>query len=164
MGKNPRRVHLEPIWFQISPTFGVRPLVCKILIFSINSFVIFCVSHEYFLICFQWSRNNKFSSSSRVSGYYVSYRCLAAALFIAILVANGCTTTQASYWLIYLTQLGFIIQTLHLMIAAAVPIQLLLRSQSKDPSQINSNHANTIQLVILKISFSILQMNLEWVY
>lgn len=104
----------------------------------INSFVIFHLS--VVSICFQWSRNNKpDASSSRVCGYYVSYRCLAAALFIAILVANGCTTTQlASYWFIYLTQLGFIIQTLHLMIAAAVPIQLLLRSQLKDPSQINS--------------------------
>lgn len=65
----------------------------------------------------------------RICGYYVTYRCLTAALFLAILVANGSITTKSTYWFIYLTQLGFVLQTLHMMVSAAVPIQQLLYAQ-----------------------------------
>ena len=65
-----------------------------------------------------------------VCGYFIFYRCVLAALFLAILVTDTTTSSKPQYWFIYLTDLGFLIQTLHLVTSAAVTIQLLLHSKS----------------------------------
>lgn len=57
----------------------------------------------------------------------MAYRLLLAALFLSILVANGVASTKGLYWFIYLTHWGLILQTLQLMVSAAVPIQQLFQ-------------------------------------
>lgn len=69
------------------------------------------------------------SNRSKISGYFILYRFIVAALFLSILVAYGSTTESPSYFFIYMTNLGFIIETLHFVISAFVPIEFLLLKQ-----------------------------------
>lgn len=73
----------------------------------------------------QWQPTGK-TNQCAISFYYATYRCLAAALFLSILVASGTTSESPTYWFIYLTDLGFLIQTLHLVTSAAVIVQQLV--------------------------------------
>ena len=66
----------------------------------------------------------------RVCGYYVTYRWILAAFFLSILVTSGTLSPHPEYWFVYLTDLGFLVQSLHLVVSASVPVQLLLQSQS----------------------------------
>lgn len=49
---------------------------------------------------------------------------------MSVLVTSGILSRKPDYWFIYLTNLGFLVQSLHLVVSASVPIQLLLQSQS----------------------------------
>lgn len=61
-----------------------------------------------------------------MSGLYVSYRFFTAGLFLSLLVVRGTTTRSPEHFFIFLTNLGFIIQTLHLVVSAVLPVQHLL--------------------------------------
>ncbi|KAI9556268.1 hypothetical protein GHT06_018842 [Daphnia sinensis] len=65
-------------------------------------------------------------SKCRVSGYYLIYRFGAVALLLSITVFCLSTSPHPDYWFIYLSHLGLVLQTVHLGIAAAIPVQLLL--------------------------------------
>ena len=84
-----------------------------------NRVCIFCVRMK-------WQEKN----SDQISGYFIIYRCIIAALFLSILVADGSITDHPEYFFIYLTNLGFLLQTLHLVVSAALPIQQVLYFQS----------------------------------
>lgn len=72
----------------------------------------------------QWERD-------RVSGGYITYRFVVAGFLFSILVANGSTDTRPELWFIYLTDLGLLTQTLHLVLSAALTVQYLLRFKSR---------------------------------
>ena len=72
----------------------------------------------------QWQQSKR----NQVSGPYILYRFLAAALFLSVVVYCGARSNHPEYWLIYLSHIGLILQTLHLTLSAAVPVQLLLLS------------------------------------
>jgi hypothetical protein len=55
-----------------------------------------------------------------------------AAFFLSVLVANGSISTTPTYFFIYLTNLGFIIQTLHLVVSIAIPIELVLQKANNE--------------------------------
>lgn len=64
-----------------------------------------------------------------ISGWYVTYRFLLAAFFLSVLVASGSTSTKPHLWFIYLTHLGFLVQTVHLVVSAALQVELLLKGK-----------------------------------
>lgn len=57
---------------------------------------------------------------------------MAAAFFLSVLVADGSISTTPKFFFIYLTNLGFIIQTLHLVVSLAIPIELLLQKSNDE--------------------------------
>ena len=68
----------------------------------------------------------------KINGYFIFYRFVAAAFFLSVLVANGSISTTPKFFFIYLTNLGFIIQTLHLVVSLAIPIELILLQKAND--------------------------------
>lgn len=81
------------------------------------------LSHDnvYDFAVFSWQ-----SKRNQVSGHYLVYRFVVAALFLAVVTFCGSRSNHPEYWMIYLSHIGLILQTLHLAISAAVPVQLLL--------------------------------------
>lgn len=71
-----------------------------------------------------------------MSGYYLIYRFVVAALFIAIIVFGLSISKHPNSWIIYFSHVGILLQTLHLIIAAAIPVQLLLNPSKGDQLQI----------------------------
>lgn len=82
----------------------------------------------------QWERADRVSSGS-----YITYRFVAAGFLFAILVANGSTESRPDLWFIYLTDLGLLAQTLHLVISAALTVQYLLHFKSI-PTRLSLNY------------------------
>ncbi|KZS09735.1 putative Rolling stone [Daphnia magna] len=81
--------------------------------------------HDFAIYAWQADRE-------KISGFFVFYRFLAAAFFLSVLVANGSISETPTYFFIYLTNLGFIIQTLHLVLSAVVPIEILLQKSNDE--------------------------------
>uniref|UniRef100_A0A0P5H5V0 Rost n=1 Tax=Daphnia magna TaxID=35525 RepID=A0A0P5H5V0_9CRUS len=82
--------------------------------------------NPYDFAIFPWQ-----SKKCKVSGYYLIYRFVVAALFLSIIVFGLSISKHPNYWIIYFSHVGILLQTLHLIIAAAIPVQLLL-NPSKD--------------------------------
>lgn len=57
---------------------------------------------------------------------YLIYRFVVAALLLSISVFCLSVSQHPNYWFIYLSHNGLILQTIHLGVAAALPVQLLL--------------------------------------
>lgn len=87
---------------------------------------------QFSSVFLQWQ-----SKKCRVSGYYLIYRFVLAALFLLTIVFGLSTSKDPNYWIIYFSHIGLILQTLHLIIAAAVPVQLLLVPAKGDKLNIN---------------------------
>lgn len=105
---------------------------------NVYDFAVFSVSTWSYQVCVTRQRENCaviFSSNPpkqwqskrhQVSGHYLIYRFTVAALFLSVVTYCGSRSNHPEYWLIYLSHIGLILQTLHLVISAAVPVQLLL--------------------------------------
>lgn len=82
-------------------------------------------SRRLLLIHVQWQRDRV-----GITGAYVTYRFTAAGLYLGILVAAGTTSNHPSFFFIYLTHLGLILQTAYLILSAALPVQELLNANN----------------------------------
>lgn len=67
----------------------------------------------------------KWQSSCKISGWFILYRLLLALLFICVILSST-LIDDWGLWPIYLTNLGYITLTIHLIISAAVVIEHLL--------------------------------------
>lgn len=120
LGKNSR-------WKQFSLDHDQPSVFC---VFLVSSFFLLLkcwrqIMRSFFSFSKQWQ-----SKEERISGYYMAYRFMTAALFLSVLVFCTSRSSHPDYWFIYLSHIGFILQTLHLMVSAAVPVQFLLLSQN----------------------------------
>jgi hypothetical protein len=81
-----------------------------------------------------------------VSGYYLMYRLVVATFFLSTIVFGFSVSKYRNYWLIYLSDIGILLQTLHLVIAAAVPVRLLFTHQKGDAFYLSAHSSKIRQL------------------
>ncbi|KZS20165.1 putative Rolling stone [Daphnia magna] len=106
--------------------------------------------HKPYDFCvFSWQ-----SEKSKVSGYYLIYRFVVAALLLSISVFCLSVSQHPNYWFIYLSHNGLILQTIHLGVAAALPVQLLL-TPPKDGFDNSLSHSSRFSWFLYNVTNSI---------